>query len=174
MSHRTMPRRAPERIIVSPAAGEDLPIVREMFREYARWLGVDLSFQHFEEELGSLPGKYTPPDGLILLARAASGGDEASESDGIAGCVALRRFDARRCEMKRLWIREPFRGQGVGGLLVSAIIDAGRAGPYEAMVLDTLRSMVPARRLYESFGFGETDPYYNNPLPGAIYFSLDL
>ena len=153
------------RIIVSHATSSDLPSVREMFTEYATWLGVDLSFQHFEEELQSLPGKYSPPDGLILLAGA--GPDPA-------GCVALRRFDADRCEMKRLWVREPFRKLGVGRSLGSAIIDAARATGYDAMVLDTLRSMVPALRLYESFGFREIDPYYNNPLPGAVYLSLTL
>ncbi len=161
-------------VIVSPATAGDLPSVGEMFIEYATWLGVDLSFQHFDEELTSLPGKYSPPDGLILLANTASDGAADTTSDSVAGCVALRRFDARRCEMKRLWVREPFRKLGVGQLLVSSIITAARAAAYEAMVLDTLRSMIPARRLYESFGFREINSYYNNPLPGAVYLSLDL
>ena len=160
-----MQSRTPERIVISRATVGDLPSVREMFVEYATWLGVDLSFQHFDEELESLPGKYTPPEGLILLARTTR---------DLAGCVALRRFDARRCEMKRLWVREPFRRLGIGRLLVSAIIDSARTAAYEAMVLDTLRSMISARRLYESFGFHETKPYYNNPLPGAVYFSREL
>ena len=161
-------------IVVSPATAGDLPSVREMFIEYATWLGMDLSFQHFDEELTSLPGKYSPPDGLILLAKTTSDGAAGTTSDRVAGCVALRRFDARRCEMKRLWVREPFRKLGVGQLLVSSIINTARAAAYEAMVLDTLRSMIPARRLYESFGFRVIDPYYNNPLPGAVYLSLDL
>ena len=162
-----MPNRAREQFTVSPALAEDLPVVRDMFIEYATWLGADLSFQGFDEELDSLPGKYRPPDGMILLARPPA-------TTAIAGCIALRRFDADQCEMKRLWVREPFRRLGVGQVLVSGIIDAARATRYRAMVLDTLETMVPALHLYESFGFCEIQPYYNNPLPGAVYLRLAL
>ena len=51
-----------------------------MYEEYAEWIGIDLSFQGFAEELATLPGVYVPPDGRLLLAQL---GDEA------AGCVAL-------------------------------------------------------------------------------------
>jgi ribosomal protein S18 acetylase RimI-like enzyme len=158
---------AREQFTISPANAEDLPTVRELFVEYATWLGADLSFQGFDEELETLPGKYRSPDGLILLARTSASG-------AIAGCVALRRFDAEQCEMKRLWVREPFRTLGVGRILVSAIVDAARHTDYRAMVLDTLESMVPARHLYESFGFGPIEPYYYNPLPGVVYLGLTL
>lgn len=152
--------------IIRPAStGEDIAIARTLFGEYAAWLGVDLGFQGFSRELAGLPGAYAPPRGRLLLA-AALGQD--------VGCVAARPVSNEVCEMKRLFVRPQARRHGVARLLVAEIIAwAGRAG-YETMVLDTLNWMHPAIALYESFGFERTAPYYDNPLPGAVYFRLRL
>ncbi len=42
------------------------------------------------------------------------------------------------------------------------------------MVLDTLDTMHPAQGLYRSLGFVLIEPYYDNPLPGVLYFAKDL
>ncbi|MGQ0833664.1 MAG: GNAT family N-acetyltransferase [Gammaproteobacteria bacterium] len=142
-----------------------LPLVRELFREYAAWLGVDLGFQDFERELATLPGKYAPPDGCILLARI--GGE-------VAGCVALRPLEPNVCEMKRLWVREAFRGRRIGERLSRAVMQRGAEIGYTVMRLDTLAHMVKAHELYRSLGFREIAPYYANPLPGAMYLEAAL
>jgi len=164
-------------IEIHPATVQDLPTIRELFREYVTWLGVDLSFQGFEEELATLPGKYAHPAGRILVARARTGGPAGGDPGKgvtVAGCVAMRPLDPPRCEMKRLWVREPFRKLGVGRLLVRSILREARAAGYTSMVLDTLDRMIPARHLYESAGFREIDAYYDNPLPGAVYLGIRL
>jgi putative acetyltransferase len=144
---------------------EHLSQARLLFAEYARDLGHDLEFQHFSQELKTLPGAYAPPGGCLLLATC---GDE------LAGCVALRRQSPTICEMKRMYVRPGFRGQGIGRRLALEIIAiAGRIG-YERMRLDTLASMTVPRTLYRSLGFRETAPYYDNPLPGAVFFELCL
>src|SRR5881394_4470780 len=107
----------------------DLAEARKLFREYASWLEIDLCFQNFEQELADLPGHYAPPDGTLLLAW---------QNDEIAGCVALRRLDAGLCEMKRLFVREKFRGRGLGQSLIEAIIRKARKIGYRRMRLDTL------------------------------------
>jgi hypothetical protein len=68
----------------------DVESVRRLFRAYADWLGVDLRFQGFEQELASLPGCYAPPAGRLLLARV---GAEA------AGAVGLRPLEPGIGEM---------------------------------------------------------------------------
>jgi putative acetyltransferase len=143
----------------------DLPVVRELFEEYGRTLGIDLSFQGFEEELASLPGKYAPPDGTVILARL----------DGKpCGCVALRRINDRTCEMKRLYVRPESRGLRMGGELVRRIIEAAEARGYETMRLDTLPSMKSAVSLYRAFEFQEIEPYIYNPIPGAMFMEKRL
>jgi GNAT superfamily N-acetyltransferase len=146
-------------------AFDRLDDVRRLFRDYAEWIGVDLGFQDFEQELATLPGKYAPPDGrLLLLVRGAEA----------VGCIALRRFDKTSGEEKRLYVRPAERGRGLGKALAGAIVEAARTIGYRRLMLDTLEPMVEARELYRSFGFTEIPAYYSNPLPGAIYMELKL
>lgn len=155
--------------LVTPCGHEDLQSTREIFQEYAHGLGVDLSFQGFDEELAMLPGDYAPPRGALFLSKV----------DGVvAGCVALRPLDCSdypdAAEMKRLYVRPAFRGLGLGRQLAEAALDAARQGGYATVLLDTLDDMESARALYEDLGFEAVEPYYHNPIPGAHYLKADL
>jgi putative acetyltransferase len=139
---------------------------RELFKEYETELGISLCFQNFEQELSALPGDYATPDGRLMLA---------FDHGDLAGCIALRKIGAGICEMKRLFVRDQFRGKGLGRSLIEAIISEATQIGYERMRLDTLPpKMNDAIALYRSYGFKEIDPYYNNPVPGAIFMQLDL
>jgi GNAT superfamily N-acetyltransferase len=165
-------------IRIEPARTKaDIAALRELFLEYQEAIGVDLCFQGFREELASLPGAYAPPRGRLLIALvegAARGEGDALVEGGAAGCVAMRPVDADTCEMKRLYARPAFRGTGLGRRLATRIIAEAREAGYRRMVLDTLSTMVEAIALYRSLGFCETTAYTYNPLPGALYFALDL
>lgn len=155
--------------LLTPQLPAEFDAVREIFREYADSLGIDLCFQGFEEELASLPGDYAMPRGALLLARV----------DGaVAGCCALRPLDTadypNASEMKRLYVRPPYRGLGLGRQLAEAILDAARVSGYDHVLLDTLDDMEAARTLYEDLGFEEVPPYYHNPVAGAHYLMATL
>jgi putative acetyltransferase len=149
-------RRAP---LIADA--DDVDLVRTLFREYAGALGVDLSFQGFEEELAMLPTGYD----AVLVARL----------DGeAAGCVGVRPLESGVCEMKRLYVRPSARGTGLGRMLAEAAIARARGLGYARMRLDTLPSMAAAHVLYRSLGFVEIGPYRHNPVPGTAYLELEL
>lgn len=142
---------------------------REIFREYAQSLQVDLCFQDFDAELIGLPGDYAEPRGALLLAYV----------DGlVAGCCALRPLDTadypNASEMKRLYVRPAFRQHGLGRQLAEAILDCARQAGYSFVLLDTLDDMESARALYRDLGFEEIPPYYHNPIAGAHYLLARL
>lgn len=152
-------------IEIREALDSEMPVVRELFIEYAAWLGEDLGLQSFDTELESLPGRYRRPAGCILLA---------VEGDSYAGCIAVKPLSAEICEMKRLFVRSEFRGASLGRRLAESLIAEAKALEYRLMVLDTLERMHAARSLYEALGFREIEPYYENPLPGVHYLALEL
>lgn len=145
----------------------DLPAITGLFRAYAAALPIDLDYQGFDGELQSLPGKYAPPAGTLLIARDAN--------RAALGCVAMRPLDEEGvCEMKRLYVAPEGRGSGAGRALALAIIDAGRAAGYREMRLDTLASMHEAQKLYRALGFSEIAPYYDSPIENTVFMSLHL
>jgi putative acetyltransferase len=151
---------------IVPADGaERIRHARSLFEEYAASLGIDLCFQGFDEELTTLPGNYAPPAGRLLLA---------IQGDEVAGCVALRRLESEICEMKRLYVRPPFQGLGIGRMLVERVIEEARDAGYRRMQLDTLPTMISARALYRRMGFHEIAPYRSNPVEGVTFLELDL
>lgn len=160
---------APEIRLATPDTPELLAATREIFREYAQSLDIDLCFQNFEHELASLPGEYDRPAGALLLVFV----------DGqIAGCGALRPFsdadNANSCEMKRLFVRPAFRRFGLGRVIAQALLDEAQSAGYSEVLLDTLDDMEAARGLYATLGFEEIPPYYYNPIPGAHYLKATL
>ena len=151
--------------IVTVESGARLEQVRSLFEEYWASFGFTPCFQNFGEEVAQLPGKYAPPGGR--LAMALMDGEPAA-------CIALRQFDADRCEAKRLYVRPSFRGSGLGRTLMDWVIAEARRMGYREMVGDTMPVMTQALEMYRRMGFEQTGPYAENPTPGAIFLRLKL
>lgn len=153
-------------MIVAAQIPTDLPAITSLFRAYATSLPIDLGYQGFDGELASLPGKYAPPAGALLIARDANG--EA------LGCVAMRPLEPGICEMKRLYVSPAGRGQGLGRQLAHAIIEAARAAGHREMRLDTLAHMHEAQALYRALGFVPIAPYNESPAESTVFMALKL
>lgn len=151
--------------IVAALDAEAVAACRELFAEYERALGVSLCFQGFERELATLPGDYAPPAGCLLIAR----------SRGLAaGCAALRPLGPTEAEMKRLYVRAPFRALGLGRALALGVIEEARRIGYRTLKLDTLPSMRAAQALYGRLGFVDAPRYNDNPVAGVRFMALEL
>lgn len=125
---------------------EDLHLVDQYFDAAA-----------FEAELASLPGKYAPPRGHLLLAL----------HDGEpAGCVALRELDSQTCEMKRMFVAPHLRGKGIGRALAETLLREARHIGYRSMRLDTSIRQLEAQALYRRVGFTAAEP--ETGLPEAL------
>lgn len=152
-------------VTIREATPEDVATARRLFREYAAWLGVDLSFQSFDQELAGLPQPYARPDGFLLFAESAG---------TVVGCVAAKKLDDGLAEAKRLYVVAGYRGRGIGRQLMQHLLRETRKIGYRAVRLDTLPQMQAARALYETLGFRPIVAYYHNPIAGTVYMERSL
>lgn len=151
--------------LASPQSARQWQIARELVQEYAASLDVDLTFQHFAQEIEQFTSEYGPPSGAFLLAE---------ESADYLGCAGVRRFSADVGEIKRLYVRPAGRGRGIGRMLAEGIIAVAPSLGFTRLVLDTLPFMHEAQALYVSLGFKPTAPYRYNPVVGSAYLELIL
>lgn len=151
--------------IVNATSPEQIATAGKLFFEYAASIKVSLCFENLDKEVAGLPGLYASPHGRLLLAMSGS---------RVAGCIALKKVDDDVCEMKRLFVRQELRGQGIGKKLTRAIWEEALALGYKRMRLDTLPSMKEAIAMYRSLGFQPIPPYRELPVPGALFMEVEL
>lgn len=144
---------------------EDYFAAASLFKEYAEWLNIDLSFQHFDEELQELQKMYASPNGGIILCK--------NEEEYIA-CVGIRKLDGTTGEMKRMYVQPDYQGKGIAAELVKRSLELAKNCGYTSVRLDTLNTMTPAINLYKKFGFEETPAYYHNPNKTVLYFQKHI
>ena len=116
-------------MIIIKDGSNNIEEVKQLIKEYLIFLNRDLSFQNIEEELSDLQEKYTGNNGEILIAIV---------DHQIAGCVAYYKHNELRCEMKRLFVRDEYRGLKIGNMLVEEIVKHACMRGYQEMVLQIL------------------------------------
>lgn len=151
--------------IIKATTEEHFSVAVKLFTEYAEWLNIDLSFQHFEEELAAVQKMYNHEAGGIILVK------EAGE---FIACVAVRKSELAIAELKRMYVRPAFQQMGIGKQLLEAALLLARSCGYKKIRLDTLNTMLPAMKLYTDNGFYEIPAYYFNPEKTAVYFEKEL
>jgi GNAT superfamily N-acetyltransferase len=126
---------------------------------------VESGFRNLDEEIRSLPGAYSPPEGRLFIAL---------NGKTPVGCAALHRLRPDVGEIKRVYVRPEGRGQGIGRRLTRAALDEAKRLGYHRVVLDTLPSMGSAVALYRKMGFRPIPAYWKHPVPGALFFEYAL
>lgn len=174
-------------VLVRQYEERDLSMVKTLFTAYHTSLPIDISYQNYEDEFNSLPGKYVASKrGALFLAEKRSD-EPAPSSDGgthphvtptpppsVLGCVALRTMDDSTCELKRLYVVPDARGLCVGLALVEAVVEEARKLHYRRILLDTLPSMKSAIGLYERCGFVQVPRYYQTPIEETVFLERTL
>lgn len=154
-------------------AYDEIDTIKDLFTEYRDILvetykyveGISFCFTSFQKELDTLQEKYALPKGKLYTAKYKG---------KVAGCVGLIPLDNNYCEVKILYVRDEFRGLGIGKLLMKSVIEDGKKLSYDLMVLDTFSYLERAVDLYYKLGFEVTKKYYDSPIKDVIYLGLDL
>ena len=155
----------PDIFYKTAATEEDFATGKQLFREYSDSLGVDLSFQDFGKELSNIAIQYNAPDGCLFLV---------FDGNQAIGCAGVRKLDNETAELKRMYVKDGYRGLKIGVHLLERSIAKSKELGYRKIRLDTLASMTKAQELYRSFGFYEISPYRFNPLEGTVYMEKEL
>ncbi|WP_051559887.1 GNAT family N-acetyltransferase [Marinobacterium jannaschii] len=137
----------------------------DLITEYVDWLGIDLSYQSFELEMASLDSIFTLPHGQFFFVEV---------NTVVAGGVGFRAIDSQTAEVKRFYVRKQFRGKGLGVKLMDTLLQKTRSLGFRRVVLDAVPPTQRAQQLYQSLGFYEIDPYFDNPVEGTRFYALDI
>ena len=152
--------------LVAVKSSKEYKIAISLFKEYALQLGVDLSFQNFNQELQNIEQQYAKPNGVLYIV--------FDNNEKAIGCFGIRMFEDAICELKRMYVNKNYRGQGLGKRLLIKSIEVGKELGYKKMRLDTLPTMKAAIGLYKKTGFYEIPAYRFNPIEGIKYFEMAL
>jgi GNAT superfamily N-acetyltransferase len=151
--------------IKAARSDKDIDEARKLFAEYFDHLRIDYEFNEKENDIDNIRQTYISPDGALLILY--------NKKEAI-GCGAIRRIDNESAELKRMYIKFEYQGLGLSKELLEKLIQRARDMGYKRILLDTLPAMSAAIRLYQQFGFTETDRFNENPVEDARFFKLEL
>jgi len=108
----------------------------------------------------------SPPESIHALNVAGLKQDDVTffsawEDDEIIGCGALKELTTNHGEVKSMRTVEKHLRKGVSRALLQHIINEAKVRSYTKLSLETgsMEAFLPARRLYESFGFTYCEPF---------------
>jgi ribosomal-protein-alanine N-acetyltransferase len=159
-------REATQLVVVSPMDEHDLLEVVEIEQQsgLSPWgwnaYHLELSSEHRN---------------LMWVARLARTGLSSSR-EALAGYVVAR-LGAGELHINNLAVRESYRRQGIGRLLLSQILERARKAEAMAAFLEVRASNFTAQSFYERCGFrvvGRRRNYYPEPREDALIMRLDM
>ncbi|MEM1086633.1 MAG: GNAT family N-acetyltransferase [Pseudomonadota bacterium] len=102
---------------------------------------------------------------------------ELRDRELLLACGALKELTASHGEIKSMHTLASKRGAGLGRTLLEHILQTAKARGYTRLSLETgsMDGFLPARRLYEAYGFCECGPFgdYKDD-PNSLFMTLKL
>ena len=147
--------------IVEAKNTEQLGVVTALLMEYAKSMGEKLADSSLGKDLQEGLIRYSPPKGRLLLA---------VDDEEAVGCAGLSYIDEDTCELKRVYVKEILRGDGIGTQLSKTVLRHARWIGYKRAVLSVYRTNAAAIKLYERLGFTEVAPFKDNGINEQLCF----
>ena len=101
----------------------------------------------------------------------------AEDADGVVAGYAIAMAVTDEAEILNLAVHPGLRGQGIGGTLLDAAVDAVKSRGAEQIYLEVRESNDSARKLYAGRGFDEITRrpgYYRHPVEDALVLRLAM
>lgn len=136
------------------ALPEDHAAVARELADYLAFIGDALDAEGLDHDIAHWQEEYDGRTGVLLVVA-----DPAGE---VVGTAAVRLLEPGLGELKRMWLRPPCQGRGLGRRLMDACLDEARRLGCRALRLDTQAKLEAAVRLYRAYGFSEVARYNDN------------
>lgn len=99
----------------------------------------------------------------------------AYDGEEAIGCGALRKYSEKEIEVKRVFVREIYRGKHIGSMIIETLIAQARQMGFQRMILETGVFLSASVHLYQQYGFKEIENYgaYQN-MPESLCMGRDI
>ena len=77
----------------------------------------------------------------------------------LVGCASYKKYEQETAELKRVFVKRDYRGQGIARKMVEEIENRARVQGYKTMILETGEVLVASMKLYKSLGYEVTQNY---------------
>lgn len=145
---------------VNPKRDDHCSSVQEMIQAYFRCSNAisieqyDLSFDidsMLNDFMESLHHYTEEKNGRLYLIQ---------NDDEYIGLGGFHAIDPSTAELKRFYVKPQFRKKGYGKKLLTQLMDDAKSFGYSKLVLESVRYLKAAHRIYDEFGFTERGPYH--------------
>ena len=126
----------------------DAPVFLMLCGELDSFLNVAIGGEEKREKYK----KFNHTDTMDFVAVAYEGGEPA-------GCGALRKYSEKEVEIKRVFVREKYRGKNVGGMILEKLLEQAQQTGFERMILETGAFLGASIKLYRRYGFERIENY---------------
>lgn len=165
--HGTLPVMPANRFTTRPVSqAQDYDAFRQLLLEYATQDLADAANSSIWQDLEALPLRYGAPRGAAMLAYA---------QDALAACGAVTDTAVPGiAEIKRIYVRQTFRRQGLARQLTLQLMALARHLGYHTAAISTWPENAVALALYQSLGFAPITPFKTHIHAQLVFLGVPL
>jgi putative acetyltransferase len=136
-------------LIVRSATNADRKRIEDLVFGVLAEYGLESDPEGTDSDLADIEGNYIANGGVFELIETRDG--------RLLGTAALFPVDEKTVELRKMYFEKELRGRGWGRRMLARLIDRSRELGFKRIYLETASVLTEATRLYEKFGFVQTD-----------------